>query len=810
MYKTGPVFRYVLAILSAAVALFLRGLLTPLLGNHNPYHTVWLAVVFSAWYCGLGPSIVTTLLGTLGVWYWFEPGFHSFAIQDRADVYGMIGFLVFSGAIIALGESNRRGFAVRSKLAAIVESSDDAIVSKNLDGVITSWNRGAERLFGYTEDEAVGQHITLLIPANLRQEEERILERLRRGERIEHFETIRKRKDGATLDVSLTISPVRNREGRVIGASKVARDVSERKRAEQALHESEARLAVEANALAKLNDWSSRLWRIPSLKEGLDEMLAGVIELLGADKGNIQLLDTERGVLTIAAQRGFDREFLDFFREVSANDDSACGRALRLREPVVIEDVEADAPFAPFRPVARAARFRSVVSAPLIRADGTPIGMLSAHFASCHRPTDQDLRRLDLYVRQCVDFIQRCKAEEALRQSEERFRAIVETTPECVMVVAPDGALLHMNSSGLKMFGADSAETVVGKNVYDLIAPNDRNRFRAFSERICRGEKGSLEFDIVGRRGERRHMETHAAPLRNLDGTVVQLAVTRDITTRKQAEEAIREKELAARLLKLQDEERRRIARELHDGVGQLLAAMSMNASRVDGEKSKLSPDTARCAEENAKLIDQVSTDIRTMSYLFHPPLLDELGLDSALKWYIDGFAERSKIAAQLELSADWERLPQDYELCLFRIAQECLTNIHRHSGGSTARLRLLRSPGEIKLEVSDDGKGLDHETQSKIASGETVGVGLRGMRERVRQLGGNVEIRSNGRGATVIATLPFEESAGSVASSFSDDGQESHSRLPETGADLANTTVVASGGKASSQAKAETSTSEF
>ena len=186
-------------------------------------------------------------------------------------------------------------------------------------------------------------------------------------------------------------------------------------------------------------------------------------------------------------------------------------------------------------------------------------------------------------------------------------------------------------------------------------------------------------------------METQATPLRNPDGAVVQLAVTRDITKRKQAEETIKERELSARLLKLQDEERRRIARELHDGVGQLLAAMSMNAARLDGEKSNLSPDAARCADENSKLIDQVSTDIRTMSYLFHPPLLDEMGLDSALKWYVDGFAERSKIAAALELAANWERLPQDHELCLFRIAQECLTNIHRHSGSSTALVRLLR-----------------------------------------------------------------------------------------------------------------------
>jgi len=367
-----------------------------------------------------------------------------------------------------------------SLLAAVVDYSDDAIISISLDGVITSWNQSAERLFGYKEQEAIGRPIELIIPPDRQNEEATILEKIRRGERIEHFETIRVRKDGTQLDVSLTISPVKNHSGLVTDASKTARDITERKRAEQALHRSEARMTDEANALAKLNDWSHRLWRVQNLKEGLDEMLTGVIELLGADKGNIQLLDTERGVLRIAAQRGFDQEFLDFFQEVSANDDSACGRALRLRQPVVIEDVEADAPFAPFRSVARASRFRSVVSASLIRADGTPIGILSSHFVSVHRPTDQDLRRLDLYVRQCVDFVQRCKTEEALRQSEERFRAIFETTPECVKLVTSEGILLHMNSSWLKMVGANCTDSVVGKNVYDLIALEDRDRFRDF------------------------------------------------------------------------------------------------------------------------------------------------------------------------------------------------------------------------------------------------------------------------------------------------------------------------------------------
>jgi signal transduction histidine kinase len=237
------------------------------------------------------------------------------------------------------------------------------------------------------------------------------------------------------------------------------------------------------------------------------------------------------------------------------------------------------------------------------------------------------------------------------------------------------------------------------------------------------------------------------------------LETNTDITQHQQAEQAFKEKEFSARLLQLQDQERRRLARELHDGVGQLLAAVSMNAAKLCAGKSKLSEDMARCAEDNAKLIEQVSADIRTVSYLLHPPLLDELGLASALRWYVAGFAERSKIAASIELPADLPRLPGEHELCLFRIAQECLTNIHRHSGSSTALVRLSRTPGEIKLEVQDEGRGVNQEMQAKIASGGGAGVGLRGMRERLKKLGGTLEMHANGRGTTVTATLPNAES---------------------------------------------------
>ena len=147
------------------------------------------------------------------------------------------------------------------------------------------------------------------------------------------------------------------------------------------------------------------------------------------------------------------------------------------------------------------------------------------------------------------DISERKRIEVALRESEERFRAIVETTPECVKLISADGTLLHMNRPGLEMVGAHSADEVVGKNVYDLIAPEDRDRFKAFNESICRGEQGSLQFDIVGLEGKRRHMETHAAPLRNPDETIVHLAVTADISERKQAEELLRRSEERFRAL---------------------------------------------------------------------------------------------------------------------------------------------------------------------------------------------------------------------------------------------------------------------
>jgi PAS domain S-box-containing protein len=365
-------------------------------------------------------------------------------------------------------------------LAAIVDSSDDAIVSKTLDGIITSWNAGAERLFGYTASQAIGQHISLIIPVDRRDEEAVIIERIKKGERLEHFDTVRVRKDRSLIDVSLTVSPLRDSGKKVIGASKIARDITQRKRIER-----------------------------------------------------------------------------------------------------------------------------------------------------------------------------------ELRESEGRYRTL-----------------------------ADALDTQVQFRTQEL---------------------------------ERRNSEL---------------------------------RELSGRLLESQDAERRHMARELHDSAGQTLTAIGLHLARIS-EDTKNDPALAKDVQNTEELVQHLAREIRTTSYLLHPPLLDETGISSALSWYVQGLAERSSLEIDLQVSDNFGRLPSEMEIVIFRLVQECLTNIHRHSGSKIARIRVEREENTIHIKVEDQGRGMSPERLAAIQS-QGTGVGIRGMRERVRHLHGDLVIESNGSGTKVYATLPL------------------------------------------------------
>ncbi len=230
-------------------------------------------------------------------------------------------------------------------------------------------------------------------------------------------------------------------------------------------------------------------------------------------------------------------------------------------------------------------------------------------------------------------------------------------------------------------------------------------------------------------------------------------------------------RDLTARLLHFQDEERRRIARELHDSVGQTLAALSMNLSAVGADIQRLTK-TAAAVADSETLVNDMTTDIRTISYLLHPPLLDEAGLASALRWYVEGLTTRSEMRVDLEVPDDFDRLPRDLETAIFRVVQECLTNVHRHSGSLVAKIRLSRSANDVQLEVRDKGKGIAPEKLSEMAAKGAPGVGIRGMRERIHQLGGSLEISSdgNGKGTIVEVKLPVANVAPSVSAANEDD----------------------------------------
>jgi len=216
---------------------------------------------------------------------------------------------------------------------------------------------------------------------------------------------------------------------------------------------------------------------------------------------------------------------------------------------------------------------------------------------------------------------------------------------------------------------------------------------------------------------------------------------------------------LTSRLLELQDEERRRIARELHDSIGQMLAAVSMNLSAARADIDRLTKTTATLTDSE-DLVQQMCKEVRTISHLLHPPLLDEAGLASALPWYTEGFARRSKISVNLDCPDDFGRIPREMETAVFRLVQECLTNIHRHSESPTAKIRLHRSNHEVVIQVEDKGKGIPSEKLGSMTSAGTPGVGITGMKERVRQLGGTLEISSDHSGTKIVARLPISEAS--------------------------------------------------
>jgi PAS domain S-box-containing protein len=331
-----------------------------------------------------------------------------------------------------------------------------------------------------------------------------------------------------------------------------------------------------------------------------------------------------------------------------------------------------------------------------------------------------------------------------LQSADLPYSTLVQRMQQGAAMLDAHGEVIYCNPSLAALFGR-SIESLIGARLKDLVHPDDvpllQQHLEGARARTSEGEVRLSKTDesILAARLSLTSLSR--------DGSVIGVLVT-DLTTEKA------NAELVCRIQHLQDEERRSIARELHDSVGQLLAAITMNLASARTEASTSSSSVAAMLDDSSVMVAQVSREIRTISHLLHPPLLDVAGLCSAIRWYVDGFSERSHIGVELDMASDLGRLSTEAEIAVFRVVQECLTNVYRHSGSNTCSLKLERQQDVLRLEVRDCGRGMP-----KAINGiRSSGFGLRGMEERLRQLGGKLEIQSAESGTTIIASLPVPE----------------------------------------------------
>jgi PAS domain S-box-containing protein len=619
------------------------------------------------------------------------------------------------GALTDITERRRAEEALRpseQRYWDLFENATDIVFTTNIQGNITSVNRAGEQSSGYARAELTCMNVLQILAPEYVEGWRRVLEGLAAGREpgISEWEIVA--KDGHRVRLEANLRQVR-RKGELAEVQGIARDITERKRAEEALAESEERFrSLAENATVGI---------YRTTPDG---------RILMANPTLVRLL-------------GFDS-----FEELASRNLELEGFATGYPRSAFRQQVEREGELKGFESAWE-------------RRDGTVLFVRES--ARVVRAGDGQVLHYDGIVE---DVTERKQAEDALKESEARFRAIFENSAIGIALVDMHGHPVERNPALQKMLGYDEtepAQMAFNEFTHPADAQADWDLFTQLVE--GKRDQYQLEKRFYQKGGEAVWGQLTVSLVRNQNGEPqYAIGMVEDISERKRAEEALRQ--LSGRLLRLQDEERRRIARELHDNTAQSLAALAINLSVVKDAAPDLNPRVRTCLSESLELAERCSREIRTLSYLLHPPLLDEAGLGSALRWFVDGYTQRTGIHVDLEIPPELTRLPGDIELALYRVVQEALTNIHLHSGSQKAHVRLKCGPDQAELTVADEGRGLLSEGMERGGrQGAKLGVGIPGMRERIRQLEGQLEILADSNGTTLRVIVPLRKDQNEQAS---------------------------------------------
>ncbi len=681
-----------------------------LLAQLEPYRAGWLgktdADLWPAEIAATFRSNDETVIATRKPLQMVEPYFrngearHSlvtkFPIFDSTGAVEMVG-----GASIDITERLKAERA-DAELAAIVNSSDDAIISKTLNGVIVSWNAAAERIYGYSASEAIGRPITILTRPEQAAEIDRILESIKRGEPVKHFETTRLRKDGRQISVSLTVSPTRNSKGEIAGASTIARDITEQKCVEEALAERALRyktlLETSGDSIYVLNQTGDLLEANGTFlrRRGYSESEAKNLNVADWD-AQWTRKQLQESLLTLV-----DKSVV-FETRHRCKDNSS------------VFDVE--------------------VCATGVRIAGQPMFFCVARDVTERKELE---RQVALRERRLNSFFAGATAGLCILDEKLRYAQINDT-------------LAGMN--GLP------AKEHLGRTIQEVL-PSFSPVITPLLERVLATGEPILDIELNGetprKPGVTGYWMESLFPIVGRHGQPEAVGVIAvEVTASKKAKEALNTANhqlrfLSRRLFKVQEEERRHLARELHDEIGQALTAAKLNLQSViaNGDRA-----TVARLQETTAILDRLLGQVRQISLDLRPSMLDDLGLVPALRSLLHEQGRRASVAVSFSAENMPENLDPEVQTTCFRIAQEGITNAVRHANATQIDVDLRCENEKLRLFIRDDGIGFDVE----LVRGQAAELGLIGMRERAALVGGQAKIISSpNKGTTLEVFLPL------------------------------------------------------